>query len=481
MDVDPGIVATDLVPATNEVFALAADKVCGLHDSWDPATGTPVFTRRGRYTQRGWTEWTRGFQYGCALLAFDGGGARGGGVGDGRSRRDPGELLRLGLDQTNAHMAPHLTHSGVHDHGFNTMSTHGTLLRLALEGAWSAGAAEVQGCRLAICVSGAVQAGRWTELPDGLGYVYSFNGPHSLFVDTIRSMRVLACAHDLGHYAMSEGDRPVSLARRALQHAAATARYNIYYGRERDRYDVAGRVAHESIFNVNDGAYRCPSTQQGYSPFSTWTRGLAWAVLGFAELAEWLLWLPEQTVVEAAVPGIGSVVEARELMIDAARTTAGFYLANSASDGVTYWDTGAPGLAELGDWRQRPAEPDNPVEPVDSSAAAIAAQGLLRLGRMVDGPYTQAGLTAARTLFSDRYLAYEQDHQGLLLHVVYHHPNGWDYVPEGGSVPHGESCLWGDYHLLELALLVQRLGRGGDVKWMASRAAPEDRGQDHRS
>ena len=100
---------------------------------------------------------------------------------------------------------------------------------------------------------------------------------------------------------------------------------------------------------------------------------------------------------------------------------------------------------------------------------------------MVDGPYTQAGLTAARTLFSDRYLAYEQDHQGLLLHVVYHHPNGWDYVPEGGSVPHGESCLWGDYHLLELALLVQRLGRGGDVKWMASRAAPEDRGQDHRS
>ena len=48
MDVDPGIVATDLVPATNEVFALAADKVCGLHDSWDPATGTTIWRQSPR-------------------------------------------------------------------------------------------------------------------------------------------------------------------------------------------------------------------------------------------------------------------------------------------------------------------------------------------------------------------------------------------------------------------------------------------------
>ena len=34
----------------------------------------------------------------------------------------------------------------------------------------------------------------------------------------------------------------------------------------------------------------------------------------------------------------------------------------------------------LKDWRGRPSQPDNPYEPVDSSAAAIAAQGLIRLG-----------------------------------------------------------------------------------------------------
>jgi hypothetical protein len=55
-----------------------------------------------------------------------------------------------------------------------------------------------------------------------------------------------------------------------------TADFAVYYGEGRDAYDVRGRVAHESIFNPADGAFRCPSTQQGYSPFTTWTRALAW-------------------------------------------------------------------------------------------------------------------------------------------------------------------------------------------------------------
>ncbi|MBN1418122.1 MAG: glycosyl hydrolase, partial [Planctomycetes bacterium] len=123
-------------------------------------------------------------------------------------------------------------------------------------------------------------------------------------------------------------------------------------------------------------------------------------------------------------------------------------------------DDGAPGLADLGDWRDRPADPFNDKEPVDSSAAAIAAQGLLRLGIVLDDPrYRKAGLTVARTLFDEPYLSASPQHQGILLHTVYHRPNGWDYVPEGRSIPCGESCMWGDYHLLELALQVRRLAR----------------------
>ncbi len=136
---------------------------------------------------------------------------------------------------------------------------------------------------------------------------------------------------------------------------------------------------------------------------------------------------------------------------------------------MPYWDTGAPGLAKLGDYLGRAADPFNAHEPVDSSAAAIAAQGLLRLGHYLrkrgeteaGERYRQAGLTVAATLFSEPYLSADPGHQGLLLHSVYHRPNGWDHIPAGFHVPCGESSMWGDYHARELALYLQRMIEGG--------------------
>mgnify|MGYP002626511989 CR=1 FL=1 len=66
----------------------------------------------------------------------------------------------------------------------------------------------------------------------------------------------------------------------------------------------------------------------------------------------------------------------------------------------------------------------------------------------------------ARSLFAEPYLSTDAGHQGLLLHAVYHRPNGWDHVPEGQKVPCGESCMWGDYHLRELGLYIQREAEG---------------------
>jgi hypothetical protein len=74
--------------------------------------------------------------------------------------------------------------------------------------------------------------------------------------------------------------------------------------------------------------------------------------------------------------------------------------------------------------------------------------------------YLAAGLTVARTLFGEGYLSIAPDHQGLILHAVYHRPNGWDHIPKGRKVPCGESCMWGDYHARELALLILRMARG---------------------
>ncbi|MCB9947641.1 MAG: glycosyl hydrolase [Rhodospirillaceae bacterium] len=439
---------SDLSAQIDRLWPLSAAKIDAIDRDFDLSHGAPVFTVDGRYTARGWTEWTQGFQFGSAILQFDA-------TGEAR-------FLDLGRQRTRDLMAPHLTHFGVHDHGFNNVSTYGALLRLAAEGRIDADPWEQEFYRLALKVSGAVQAGRWTALPEDLGYIPSFNGPHSLFIDTIRSLRALALGHRLGHVLMEEGDARVSLLARLAQHAVTTARYNIFYGDGRDIYDIRGRTAHEAIFNVRTGAYRCPSTQQGYAPFSTWTRGLAWAICGYAEQLEFLA-----TLAAAEIAGVPHGPDLIQVVEDAARATADFYIANSAADGIPYWDTGAPGLDRLGDWRSRPSEPLNAWEPVDSSAAAIAAQGLMRLGHHLGARgdagadrYMAAGLTVLATLLDTPYLCADPDHHGLILHSQYHRPNGWDHVPAGSAIPNGEATMWGDYHAREAALYVQRLAAG---------------------
>lgn len=444
MHIPDALLPSDLRDLLAAFWPVSGDKLRLLDRLYPADKGSPVYTEGGRYTSRGWTEWTQGFQYGSALLQFEATGDT--------------EFLSMGRSGTIRHMAPHVSHTGVHDHGFNNVSTYGNLLRLAREGVVAHPEGEEDFYRLALKVSGAVQAGRWSEVAGGGGFIYSFNGPHSLFADTIRSLRSLALSHRLGHVMMGENDRPISMLARLVEHARTTANFAVFYGEGRDAYDVRGRVAHESLFNPNDGQFRCSGTQQGYSPFSTWTRGLAWIMLGFAEQLEFLQSEPAEALKE-----LGGRAEIEAMMRKAAVATCDFYLAYTARDGIPYWDTGAPGLANLGDIYARPAEPFNDWEPVDSSAAAIAAQGLLRLGHYLeqngggDGTYTRAGLAVLRTLLSTPYLSQAPAHQGLLLHSVYHRPRGWDTIPEGAKVPCGESSMWGDYHLREAALMVQRM------------------------
>lgn len=427
-------------------WELSGQKILSIEATFDTSKGAPVFTENGTYVTRGWTEWTQGFQFGSAILQFDA-------TGD-------SEFLEIGRKNTIAKMAPHLTHIGVHDHGFNNVSTYGNLLRLILEGKIEENDWEKEFYKLALKVTGAVQATRWTSIQGG-GFIYSFNGPHSLFVDTIRSCRALVVSHQLGHVLQAENDRRISLIQRAIQHLLSTVRYSIFYGKGRDNYDIPGRTAHEIIFNTNDGNYRCPNSQQGYTGFSTWTRGLAWAICGLGETLEIIDKLQESDYEQ--------VISKKDLIKElsqAAQATAEFYLTNMPLDGIPYWDTGAPNLHMLGDYMTKAADPFNEFEPVDSSAACIAAQGLIRIGNWLktsdpnrSKSYVQAGIQLASVLFSEPYLSTKASHQGLILHSIYHQPNGWDYVPEKGKVAHGESSMWGDYHARELALLIQRMAK----------------------
>src|SRR5437868_8297357 len=130
MKFDRTLTAKRLVPNIQRLFELSAGKIVSLEKTWDPAQGTPVFTVKGKYTSRGWTDWTQGFQFGSALLQFDATGDR--------------AFLDLGRSRTIERMSPHLTHMGGHDHGFNNVSTYGTLRRLAREQRFDAAEWEIR-------------------------------------------------------------------------------------------------------------------------------------------------------------------------------------------------------------------------------------------------------------------------------------------------------------------------------------------------
>ena len=109
----------DLTSQLQEFWQLSGDKIRLIEKNYDERKGSPVFTVSGKYATRGWTEWTQGFQFGSAILQYDATGEK--------------EFLESGRRKTVEAMAPHVSHIGVHDHGFNNVSTYGNLLRLMKE------------------------------------------------------------------------------------------------------------------------------------------------------------------------------------------------------------------------------------------------------------------------------------------------------------------------------------------------------------
>ena len=216
MKIDTQLGLDDLKEKMNAFWTYSGQKINSIQSNYDASKGTPVFTVGGKYTTRGWTEWTQGFQFGSAILQYDATGDE--------------SFLTYGRAETIAKMASHVSHFGVHDHGFNNVSTYGNLLRLMREGRIPQNDWEQHFYELALKLSGAVQAKRWTTIPDG-GYLYSFNGPHSLFVDTIRTVRALIVSHELKHQLMGDNDEVVSLLERSIQHALATAKYAVFLWR----------------------------------------------------------------------------------------------------------------------------------------------------------------------------------------------------------------------------------------------------------
>ena len=120
MKINESLTPADLLPKVARLWEASAAAIDSIERTCPPGRPRRCSRSAGRYTARGWTEWTQGFQYGSALLQFDA-------TGDER-------FLDLGRERTRAVMASHVSHIGVHDHGFNNVSTYGNLWRLMSEG-----------------------------------------------------------------------------------------------------------------------------------------------------------------------------------------------------------------------------------------------------------------------------------------------------------------------------------------------------------
>lgn len=185
----------------------------------------------------------------------------------------------------------------------------------------------------------------------------------------------------------------------ATTHAKTTAR---------DFFRADGGSWHVVNYDQKTGRVASKYTHQGYSNDSTWSRGQAWAVHGYTTAYRYTK--------DAA-------------FLTTARTSADYFLSRLPADKVPYWDFSLPSTSG---------------QPRDTSAAAIAASGLVELaGLETDATRKARYLDGARdmlaALSTPAYLADGTTNQAVLLHGTQNKPSG--------SADTG--IMFGDYYFIE--------------------------------
>ena len=230
-------------------------------------------------------------------------------------------------------------------------------------------------------------------------YLRSFVADESLFIDIMMNIGIIFYAAQ-SHIPARGQTRDADLLRIATQHCLTTRRYLV-------RGD--GSTSHEGLFDLNTGEFLRQSTHQGWRDDSSWARGLAWALYGFGTAYSFTR-------------------DAR--FLQTAEACAGFYIERTPAHGIPPNDWDEP----------------NPALPYESSAAAVAASGMLNLSRLTTDVararlYHDYALNILGTLMTPEFLAHQTPGwEGILKHGMYHQRKGLGV---------DESVMWGDYFFLE--------------------------------
>lgn len=174
---------------------------------------------------------------------------------------------------------------------------------------------------------------------------------------------------------------------------------------------------HTFYFDQENGLPIRGGTAQGYHDGSTWTRGQAWGIYGFA---------------------LSYSYTNNPSYLETADRLAKYFVEHLPEDHVAYWDFDAP--VENGTKR-------------DSSASAIAACGMLEIIRHLEADhpdrdyYEQAVHRSMESLVRNYSTIGEPDAEGLIKHGSYS-------VPDGGATD--DYMIWGDYCYMEALLRMEK-------------------------
>ena len=234
------------------------------------------------------------------------------------------------------------------------------------------------------------------------GVIRSWNGArwnYPVIIDNMMNLELL----------MDYGDRSI-----AEKHALTTAQ---------NHFRADGTAWH-LVDYADDGTVLGKQTVQGYADDTAWARGQAWALYGYAMMAQKE---KDNPALKDTFYGVAAKLEA-------------WLLANLPEDGIPYWDF------SQSDYK-------------DASAGAIIACGLLKMWRLRGGPDDDPALDMAerilRTLASPEYLAATGTNGGFLL------KHGVGNLPGRSEVD--VPLTYADYYFLE-ALSLFPAGAGTSLK-----------------
>ena len=375
------LVAAPPATATGPVMRFA-ERQLARADAELRAGRYPSHTKpSGRWAVTGPGAWTSGFLPGAMWLAY-------------RHTRDP--VWRRRAERRQAMLAGQRLNTRTHDVGFIFLSSYVRAWALTGRPAYR---------RMALRAAGSLASRFNPRVGATRSWGRRGSRRFTVIIDNLMNLELLFWADRHG------GRRAWSS--KAHRHALTTLR---------DHVRPDGSTYHVVDYDGATGQALGRRTAQGAFAESTWSRGQAWAINGFA------------TAYRYTRDG---------RLLQAARRVARWWSTHVPPGGVPFWDFHAPSLPSAGLWPGAPFG-GTAVPARDSSAAAIAASGLLDLARLDPDRanarrFRDTARSTLRTLSSRRYLARGTRARSVLLHGTANHP--------GGLADTG--LIYGDYYFLE--------------------------------